>query len=1011
MADTPAAHPWLRVHFLGGFEIWRFDSPVGLETKKSCALFAYLLMNPRPQPRDRLSGLLWGDLPDESARRNLRHALWDLRTRLTPPGGASPILTDGEMVSFDRQTAYWLDVDTFQRMLEHTLHAQPLRLDDPAVLSELQCAADLYNGDFLESLALKDAPAWDEWVLSERERLRSLALQAYETLTETHMASGNFGSAEHAAQKLLLLDPWRESAHRRLMLLLALTDQRSQALAQYETCRRILRQELGVEPEPETRTLYDQIRSGTPIHVERMARRRAAHLPAQPDAFIGRENELAEVEALLDAPGCRLVTFIGPGGVGKTRLALQVGAKKTGAFAGGVYFVSLAPISRPQDLLFTLADTIQLSLDGRRDPKAQLLDALGELKQPVLFILDNFEHLLSEGSLVAELLSASAYLKIIVTSRTVLRLRGEKEVAVSPLALPDLKALPPLEDLARTDAVALFVDRARQVDLHFTLTPANAAAVARICACLDGLPLAIELAAARSKVLPPAALLERLTDRESRAALHILTGGPRDQPDRQRTLRNTIAWSYNLIEPHEQRLFARLGAFAGGCSLEAAEHVCADGGAAPEETLNALASLLDKSMLRRVDGVEGETRFTMLETIREFARDQLTALGEFEPIRRRLADYFLALARQAEPELKGPRQTYWLRRLEGETGNLHAALQGCLDRQDAPLGLALAGALWRYWYARGDLVEGRRWLTRMLALPIPESLDVSLRARALNGAGVLARNQGDSGVALGLFEQSLELYRQVDDGEAIAEVLGSLGATLHDRGEYVQARDFFEQCLALHEKLGNRWGMAMAQSNLATNLIDCQLDLPRAQQLLEKSLAIRRTLGDKTGMAYTLNNLGVARLSLGNLPGALESCAESLALFRELGNKVGIVVALNSLGQISWDRGEPGLSAAMYRECLSLCQETGDKEDAAIALEGLAHVAQSAGLAERALRLLAAAERLRNEIGLPLYPDESARHDDLIATLRAALPAPTFDASWSAGLTLPFAEAIEYGLE
>jgi len=1003
--------PWLCLRFLGGHEIRHSGFPVILETKKSAALLAYLALDPKPHPRQKLAELLWGDLPEESARRNLRHALWDLRCRLTPLSGIAPILADAETAAFNPLTAYWLDVEEFIKMTGRYVRTGSQGWSDRVNVADLQAAVDLYGGDFLEGLYIKNAPTWEEWALVERERLRSLAMSANERLVEGYSEQGDYEAALSCAQKLLLLDPWRETAHRQLMRLLALAGQPAKALAQYETSRRILNQELGIEPAPETRQLYEQIRSGAYLQNNRWVFPSEGNLAAESDSFVGRQNELREIAILLEDPACRLITLVGPGGIGKSRLALQAGAKMAGAFTGGVYIVLLAHLNNPQEIVTALIDVFKLSLDGRQDPRSRLLDYLRALQRPLLLILDNFEHLLLATPLLSTLLAASSRLKVLVTSRSVLHLNGEYEFMLSPLAMPDLAHLPPAEALARIESVALFLERARQVRRDFILTPQNALSVASICVCLDGLPLAIELAAARSKVLAPQKLLERLKDRAGGGALRLLTGGPGDQPDRHRTQRATIEWSYNLIEAHEQCLFEKLSVFVGGFGIEAAEAVCESEG----DLLEGLTSLLNKSMLRLVETSTPEPRFAMLETIREYALERLAVHRKVEKLQRRHAQYFLALAEKAELELKGKFQEDWLKRLEAEHSNLRAALQWCLNHpdhhQEVELGLRLVGALWRFWYARGNLVEGPCWLQKILSLPRVPDIDEVLRAKALHGAGVLARNQGDFDLARLFFEDSLGLYRQAGYESSVAEILGNLGAVLLDQGNYARARVFFDECLALQDRLGNQWGSALAQSNLATCLIVCQMDLPLAQALLEKSLALRRQLGDKTGIAYTLNNLGIAVMNRGDLPGAERLCGESLALFQDLGNNVGIAAVYNSLGEIVGRRGEWAKAFTYYKECLVLCQETGDKEDVAIALEGLAHVAMAKTDAQRAVRLLGAAECLREQMGLPLYPDERTRHERLVADARGCLISPVFSAAWSQGRQMGLEQALCEALE
>ncbi|HEX2980333.1 MAG TPA: tetratricopeptide repeat protein [Anaerolineaceae bacterium] len=998
MDKRDTSNPWVDLHFLGGYEIECCGIRVVLETRKTYALFAYLVLNPQEHSREKLAGLLWGDLPEESARRNLRHALWDLRAKTAAIsqsiGLLDPIISNAETIAFNRQIRYTLDVETFQALTKRKLNSFS-RPTDLHAIAELQQAVDLYRGELLCDLSVKDAVDWEEWVLIEREGLRSQALLAYETLTQVYTHQSLFSQALECAQQQLVLDPWRETAHRQLMLLLALTRQRPKALAQYEECRRLLHEEMGVEPSLETRELCERIRSNALLLIDQTPFPVVDSLPAQPDAFIGRTKELAEIASLLDNPVCRLITLVGPGGIGKTRLALEAAAHGQHR---PVYFLSLAPIHQPENIINELIDRFKIASDGSKDLKLTLLEYLRSIRQPVLIFLDNFEHLIPAAALVSEILSANPGIQVLVTSRELLHLRGERGYPVPPLSHPDPDPLPPLETVIRTDGIALFLERARQARHDFRVTDQNIRDIVRICARLDGLPLAIELAAAWMDVLSPQAVLAHLAER---SGTRILNRAALDTPDRHQTLDQTIAWSYHQVNCEERSLFARLSVFAGGWSVEAAEAVAVSRGSAPSRAFENLVALFEKSLLRRVDGNLGEPRFAMLETIREYAFRCLeqTGLSAVDETRELHALFFLNLAERARSELKGPNQSAWLERLAAETGNFRAALQWSLDGKHAELGLQLVAALWRYWYIRGDLIEGRHWLQAFLSQPGTDqsSSPSPFRAEALKGAGTLARNQGDFLLAQAWLSESLSLFQDLGDARCMAEVLGSLAATLQDQGDYPQARARFEECLELYERLGDQWGCAMAQSNLAANLLTSQADIHRAQELLEKSLAIRRLLGDQTGMAYTLNNLAIAFLANGKSDRARQLCEESLQIFTSLGNKVGMATALNSLGEITWSRNDLPRAATCYEECLELCEEISDKEDQAIAFEGLAHVAMAQASVEQAVRFLGAAAALREQMRLPIYPDERGRHEQLIQEAIGLLGMTPFEILWREG--------------
>src|SRR5829696_5669449 len=536
---------------------------------------------------------------------------------------------------------------------------------------------------------------------------------------------------------------------------------------------------------------------------------RMNNLPAQPTPLVGRERELGEVRDLLRAEGVRLLTLTGPGGIGKTRLGLQVGAELLDEFEDGVFFVALAPLTDTALVASAIASPLGVVETGERPLKEGLETYLRD--KEVLLLLDNFEQVLDAAPLLGELLSECPKLKGLATSRSVLRVYGEHEYPVPPLELPSPGRLPAIDRLSQYEAVRLFIERAKAARPDFSVTDENAPAVAEICTRLDGLPLAIELAAARIKLLPPRAMLERLGSR-----LKLVTGGARNLPERQRTLRGTIEWSYTLLEEGERVLFARLAVFSGGRTLEAIEAICDAKGDLPVDTLDGVSSLLDKSLLRQEEGPEGEPRFVMLETIHEYARERLEASGEAEEVRRLHAEYFLALAEGAEPELTGADQLACLERLEAEHDNMRAALQWSLEKEPATA-FRLAGMLARFWEIRSDFSEGSRWLEAALRQSArPDTItEATTRAKLLSEAGTFAYYRADYDHAIVLHGEALELYRELGDDSGVAFSLMCLGAQHNQPGDYERAAPFFEEALALSRRIGDRRNIVITLHNLA----------------------------------------------------------------------------------------------------------------------------------------------------------------------------------------------------
>ncbi len=734
----------------------------------------------------------------------------------------------------------------------------------------------------------------------------------------------------------------------------------------------------------------------------RAAETRPSNLPVQRTAFIGREREAAALRQLLSRADVQLVTLTGPGGIGKTRLALQVAAEAAADFPGGVCFVPLSAVSDPAFIASSIAQALGVRQAGDQPMQDSLREYVRGLEQPTLLVLDNFEHLVSGAPVITQMLTTGPKLKVAITSQAPLHVYGEHEFPVPPLALPNLKSIPPLEVLSGLPAVALFVQRAQAVKREFVLSRENAPAVAAICSRLDGLPLAIELAAARIKLLPPSAMLARLESR-----LNVLTGGARDLPARQQTLRGTVDWSYGLLTSSEQTLFRRLSVFTGGCTLEGAEAVCTTTSDLGLDILDGMASMVDKSLAQQVEQEDAETRFLMLSTIREYALERLAESDDEAATRRAHAVYFLVLAEEgAEDVVAHPE---WLERFEIEHDNLLLALDYLIKSGDAEWGMRLGSALFRFWETREYLTEGRDAIARLLALE-GAAKRPKLRARLSFAAAVLAGSQGDYDSARQLFEESLETCLELNDNRGIVVALNALAVNARERGELAEASLLFERCVAIWKELGDSADIARALSNLA-NVAKLQGDYARASSLYDECLPMFRKAGDGAGVAWTLNYQGDVAREKADLAGARSFCEQSLATFRELRDGWGIASVLSDLASLSCDQGNDAEARRLYGESIRMFQELGHQRGIARALECLAASAAAQADAAQSLHLAGAAAALRQRLGAPLTPTEQRRLEKALEFARRTLGNASATAAWMEGWAMPVEQAVREALE
>lgn len=714
-------------------------------------------------------------------------------------------------------------------------------------------------------------------------------------------------------------------------------------------------------------------------------------------SFVGRERELASIQALIGRADVRLVSLTGVGGVGKTRMALQIATKVASSFRDGVSFVDLAPLRDAGLVTAAIARTLGVQENRDRPLAASLHEYLRS--RELLLILDNFEHVLPAAHVVSELLTACGRIKVLVTSRATLRLAGEYELRIPPMTLPSLQEIAngrTETEIGSSEAVRLFSLRAQAAQPNLTMTAEAKLAIAEICLRLDGLPLAIELAAARVRLLTPIELLGRLTRR-----LPILSAGPRDSPDRQQTLRNTILWSYELLDASEQRLFHLLSVFVGGFTPEAAEAVSS--GSQDAMTLVTLGSLFEKSLIQRTE-VDGQTRFTLLETLREFASERLTATSDADPAQQRHARYFLQFAETAAAELFGARQEQRLTHLTREHDNLRAALRWSLDQQgDIELGAQLVGALWWFWGVRGHFTEGRRWTEHAMA--VRHRLSPRARAAVLRGMANFAFVQGDYALAYSVANEAIGVFEQLGFGAEATWLRGFQGMAVQYLGDLPEARRRLGEALAIARPLQHDWTTAWMLRNLGRVAHDFGDDA-EAGRLLKESLRLTRLIGDVRGIALSLHYLGVIAVDR-NAREAEHYLADSVASFRTIDDRRGLAWALHYQAAAALALGQHDVARLLESESLSLRRDLGDKRGLAECLEGHASRLTAQGKAAVAIHLFATAAAMRETLGAPGSPADRQRVQRYLNEARAALGSSHADEIWNLARQQPFEHAIE----
>ncbi len=925
--SSPALAP-LRAHLLGHARIFVGDRAIPDEAwppRGARNLLFLLLISPRYSvPRDRVLDLLWPESTPEAASNALYKALHALRRVLEPElrtgRGSSYIATDGDLIRVKPHDGLWVDTAAFEHGLSQAAAQPPDQRR--SLLGE---ALSLYGGDLLSD------DLYTEWLFARREALRRARERATLDLAGLDLASGEPLASVPLLEALIVDDPAHEPAHQALIRAFASTGQPDLARRQYSVLRKTLEEELGDEPSAQTEALIAELDAlpVLPLTIDHVpvtvAKFRGIPAPLTP--LVGRQRETEELLDLLWRPDVRLVTLLGPGGIGKTRLAIEAANGLVDELEHGATFVNLTPTRDPALVLPAIAQVVGAREEGDRPLGDTLRDHLRD--REALLVLDNMEHVIEAAPAVAELLAACPRLKVLVTSRERLRLRGEQTLDVPSLAFPDTSRLPNLQALSRFDAIGLFVQTARGALPSFELTAENAATVAAICVRLEGIPLAIELAASRLRHLSPASLLAQLDSR-----LATLTGGARDLPVRQRTLRDTIAWSYDLLSDEEQTVFRRLAVFTGGCALDLAVPIVVSPtngtargrGVTGGALLDTAAALADKSLLRWLD-VSGENRVGMLEIVREYGVDALIQAGEDDAIRRAHAQVFLALAERAAPELMGPEQPIWLDRVELEHDNFRSALRWALAAGESSLAIKLVGALSRFWYLRGYLIEGADWSTRVLAADSGEPSLV--RAQALHGAGLITETLGQLDRAIPAYEEALAIRETLGDREGAARTLNNLANCAMDQRDFARAVSLHGRSLEHSRALDNPQGVGRSLAGLATVALQ-QARLSDAEALFNEALPLLREVNDLHSVATIIANLGVLAVSTGDYARARAAAEEALQIWRVLGDPIGIANAVGNLGEIAYMEGDLDRARTLFLDALARYEEGGVQRNASL---------------------------------------------------------------------------------
>ena len=946
----------LEIRLFGKFDLLQAGNPIVISSRPAQSLFAYLTLTAGTHHRrEKLAGLLWPDSLEETARDNLRHALWQVRKALRSEASARYLIANDLTVAFDASCEYWIDAAELEKA--NNIESVDKLIE---ILSE-------YQGELLPGF-------YEEWVVLEREHLNSIFEQNMARLLSLLQDEKRWLDILDWGERWIKLGLRPEPAFRALMSAHAAKGDMSKVAVTYERCVKSLN-ELGVEPSEQTRALYEKLKTGMGILESGTVASKEANrlespktnLPTPYTSFIGRKKEVEEI--MHTVGNNRLVTLTGPGGVGKTRLAIQSSNQMLNNFKNGVWWVELAPLK--DDALIPQA--VAYALGVIESPAQPLMESLKTFlrERQLLLVLDNCEHLIDACiQLTHDLLTQCANMKILATSREALDIMGEFEYPVQPLSIPAPEHQSLVDLLLEYEGIRLFAERANAKS-GFKLSDQNAATVLQICRRLDGIPLAIELAAARTRTLTIDQIAERLNDLFS-----LFTQGNRTALPRHQTLRALIDWSFDLLSGRERILFRRLAVFAGGWTLEAAQVVCSGDGIEPSRVFNLLSFLVDKSLVIMQEQGR-KTRYKVLETIRQYAHEKFTEAGEAKKIAKRHLRFFVNFAEEADSNLNGSEQVTWLDRLESEHDNFRTALSWALEENQIDLAARLGTSLYWFWLLHDHLSEGRQWLEQTIELTRHNTQketkspnDIALFAHILNHAGIFANFQGDYNLGYSRAEEGLTLSRKTGNKMLISQALFALGISSMHKEDFERAETFLEESLILTRELGDKSEITRSLTLLGSLALN-QQDFVKAQSYYEEGLTIAYEIDDKTGISLFTGNLGLVALNELDYSTARERFIETLLLDREVGNKRFVVMDLVGLAG-------------------SAC--------------GIEHF-------EIATRLSGAVEKLREDIGFALDKEEQTLHERTLSVLRVKFDKTRFNQLWQEGQTMSMEQAIEYALK